>query len=248
MAKYAKWLGGGLGWVLGDGPIGALIGFAIGSIFDSAEITTFSTTSDQHPFSSGPTQAGDFSTVLLVLSAAVMKSDGAALRSELEYVRRFFENTFGTQVAAQQMLLLREILKKEIPLHEVCEQVRHHMSLPQRLQLLHYLFGISKADGSIHPKEIEMVELIAQYLHIPKPDSDSIKAMYYKDTGSEYKILEVEATATDEEVKKAYRRMAVKYHPDKVTDLGEDVQRAAKEKFQRLQEAYEHIKKERGMS
>ena len=54
-------------------------------------------------------------------------------------------------------------------------------------------------------------------------------------------------TATDEEVKKAYRRMAMKYHPDKVAQLGDEVQKAANEKFKKVQEAYEAIQKQRGM-
>ena len=72
--------------------------------------------------------------------------------------------------------------------------------------------------------------------------------MFYKDANAAYKILEVKEKATDTEVKKAYRKMAVKYHPDKLTHLGEEFQKSAKEKFQKVNEAYETIKKERGFS
>jgi DnaJ like chaperone protein len=71
--------------------------------------------------------------------------------------------------------------------------------------------------------------------------------MYYKDTTSAFKILEIESTATDDEVKKAYRKMAMKYHPDKVRGLGEQHEKSANEKFLKVQEAYEQIKKERGI-
>ena len=72
--------------------------------------------------------------------------------------------------------------------------------------------------------------------------------MFVKDTGSAYKILEISPDASDEEVKKAYRELAKKYHPDKVAHLGEEVKRAAEEKFTRLNAAYEAIKEERGMN
>ncbi len=72
--------------------------------------------------------------------------------------------------------------------------------------------------------------------------------MFVKDINSAYKVLEISPEATDDEVKAAYRKMAVKYHPDKVAHLGDDIQHAAKEKFQHLSAAYEEIKKQRGMN
>ncbi|MEW6468345.1 MAG: TerB family tellurite resistance protein [Bacteroidota bacterium] len=244
MAKFGKWIGATLGWATG-GPIGALIGFAIGSVFDNAEVTV------QHGAGgtgSRQTTAADFSAALLVLSAAIMKADGKVLRSELDYVKRFFAQQFGERHAQEQMLMLRELVKKDIPLQEVCHQIRQHMNLSVRLQLLHYLFGIAKADGHVHKQEAQMIEQIAGFMHISSADFHSIRAMYFRDTHSDYEILEITPQATDEEVKKAYRKMAVKFHPDKVSSLGEEIQKAAKEKFQKVQEAYENIKKERGMA
>ncbi|HNO70230.1 MAG TPA: DnaJ domain-containing protein [Bacteroidia bacterium] len=246
MAKFGKWLGGGLGWALG-GPIGAIIGFALGSLLDESEVTVQrgNTTTT---FSQASATVNDFTASLLVLSAAVMKSDGKALKSELDFVKRFFIQQFGEAKANADMLLLKEVLKKEIPLHEVCNQIKHFMPIASRLQLLHYLYGLSKADGDIHPSEISTIEQIAYYLGIGSADMNSIKAMYYRDTQSDYKILEIEPNVTDEEVKKAYRKMAVKFHPDKVAHEGEAVQKAATEKFKKVQEAYENIKKKRGIN
>ncbi|MFA7139292.1 MAG: DnaJ domain-containing protein, partial [Bacteroidales bacterium] len=147
----------------------------------------------------------------------------------------------------QYILLLRDILQQEINLYEVCAQVRTNMDYSGRLQLLHYLFGIALSDGAGHQKEIDAIEIAAQYLGISAAEFRSLKAMFVKDATSAYKILEIEPTASDDEVKKAYRKMAVKYHPDKVSHLGEEVQHAAKEKFQQLNQAYESIKKERGL-
>ncbi len=71
--------------------------------------------------------------------------------------------------------------------------------------------------------------------------------MFVPETDSSYKILEIERTASNDEVKKAYRKMAMKYHPDKVSHLGEDYRKSADEKFKKVNEAYEKIKKERNM-
>ena len=246
MGKFSKWIGGGLGWALG-GPIGAVVGFAVGSFIDNAQ-EDFEKKKGHDPHLRYHTGSGDFGVSLLVLSAAVMNADGKVMRSELNYVKKFFTKQFGAAYTKKYMGLLKEILKQEIPLHEVCEQIRYNMQHPMRLQLLHYMFGIAGADGSVDAIEVNVIHQIARYLGISEKDFASIKAMFVKDTASAYKILEINKSASDEEVKKAYRKMALKYHPDRVSQLGEEFQTAAKEKFQKVQEAYEQIKKERGIS
>jgi DnaJ like chaperone protein len=239
MAKnnYAKWIGGGLGWALG-GPIGGILGFMFGSMFDGMSSGSYAYQ---------PTRTGDFSVSLLILSAAVMKADGKVMKSELNYVRTFFERQFGTQTANDRIMLLQKILDQDINVQDVSMQIRQFMEYPSRLQLLHYLFGLSSADGQYHQKEIEMIATIASYLGIERGDLESIRAMFVRDINSAYRVLEISPEASDEDVKTAYRKMAVKYHPDKVAHLGEDIQNSAKEKFQQLNAAYEEIKKQRGI-
>ncbi len=246
--KFGKWLGGGLGWAFG-GPLGGILGFALGSAFDAASISV-QTTNGQAGSSrlKNASHVGDFSASLLVLSAAVMKSDGKTLKSELDYVKRFLSQQFGEQNAQQQILVLKEILKQDIPLHDVCNQIKHYMPHSERLQITHYLFGISKADGHVHELELQTIHTIANYLGVSAADFNSLRAMYFRDTNSDYLILEITPSATEEEIKKAYRKMAVKFHPDKVAALGEEVQKGANEKFQKVQSAYENIKKQRGLS
>lgn len=242
MAKFGKWIGGGLGWAFG-GPIGALLGYAVGSMFDRSGSVEFGSGVGQQR-----TGAGDFGVSLLVLSAAVMKADGKVLKSELEYVKTFFERQFGKDETKQMMLLFKQILKQDVDIAKVCFQIKNNMGVAARLQLIHYLFGISKADGHVDKSEVELIEQISGYFNIEMGEFNSIKAMFYKDANAAYKILDLDPGATDSEVKKAYRKMAVKYHPDKLVHLGEDFQKAAKEKFQKVNEAYETIKKERGLN
>lgn len=235
--NYGKWIGGGLGWAFG-GPIGAIIGFAIGSAFGNS--------SDSQEYMGHTTQQRDFNVSLLVLSAAVMKADGSVKKSELDYVKRFFLSNFGQERAEKYILTLREILKQDIQVYEVSQQVGRFMDYSSKLQLLHYLFGIASADGATHENEVDVISVISKYMGVSSSDFQSIKAMFVQEVDSSYKILGIEASATDEEVKKAYREMAKKYHPDKVAYLGEDVRKSAEQKLQEVNEAYEKIKKQRG--
>jgi DnaJ like chaperone protein len=249
MAKFAKWIGAGLGAFATGGPIGALIGFVIGSAIDAG-----STPKNQYneQFQRGRTTArpttGGYAMSLLVLVAAVMKSDGKTMKSELTFVKEFFVRNFGLDSANEALVLLRDLLQQNIPVTDVCHQIQRNMDYSSRLQLMHFLFGIAQADGEFHPEELKMIAHIAVNLGISSRDYESIKSMFIKNTDSAYKILEIEKSATDEEIKKAYRKMAMKYHPDKVSYLGEDFQKAAKEKFQKVNEAYEEIKKQRNIA
>ena len=241
MGKYNKWLGGGLGWFVG-GPLGALFGFLVGSMIDGS---TASET--RYRGRTYTTTRGDFGMSLLVLVAAVMKADGKVLKAELDYVKSFLVKQFGEEKAGEAILLLRDILKQEIPVAEVCRQISINMEYSSRLQLVHMLFGISGADGSFHPEEIKMLDAISGYLNISSRDFESIRNMFFPSTDSAYKILEVDRSASDSEIKRAYRRMARKFHPDSVSHLGDDLRLAAEEKFKKVNEAYEKIKKERNI-
>lgn len=242
MGYFGKWIGGGLGFVMG-GPLGAVLGFLVGSMVDSTTIQT-----SRYITPGQSTAQGDFGMSLLVLVAAMMKADGKVVKSELDYVKQFFVRQFGQSSAREALLMLKDILKKDIPVRDVCNQISQNMDYSSRLQLLHLLFNISIADGAINASEIEAVEKMSGYLGIATSDYVSIRNMFVPETDSSYKILEIEPAVTDEEVKKAYRRMAVKYHPDKVSHLGEEFRKTADEKFKKVNEAYEKIKKERNIN
>lgn len=253
MGSFTKWLGAGLGFTLG-GPIGAAIGFALGSVVDnfSEKDIILEQREYQKRVQSEPnninTTPGDFEISLLVLASIVIKADGKVDERELDFVRNQFVSLYGKERANNAFKLFKGIVRKKIATREVCIQIRQHMSHASRLQLIHFLFGIAKADGVVTENEVETIRRISGYLYINHLDFESIKGMFYDLKENAYKILEIDETATDAEVKKAFRRMAKKYHPDKVHELGEEHKQGAKEKFLSIQKAYETIKKERGMN
>ena len=225
--------------------MGAIIGYAIGSLFSGSGIQQIR--SEVNDTFGNTEEKRDFNVTLLVLSAAVMKADGNVRKSELDYVKRFFLQNFGQERAESYIKMLREILEKDYNLYDVSQQVGRYMDYASRLQLLHYLFGIANSDGRISQEELDVINTISDYMGITNSDFQSVKAMFIKETDSAYKILGIEPSATDEEVKKAYREMAKKNHPDLVSNLGEEVREAAEKKFQEINAAYEAIKKQRGM-
>lgn len=246
MPVYATWMITALAGFLisGGNVLGAILGLALGVMYTTAF-------QQNVPVNNRPGNSQqDFSQVLLILTANIMKADGKLMKSELDYIRDFFIRRMGPERTQELMVRLRELLNEDFSIAEVCRTIRMNMIYPMRLELLHFLFGIAAADGDVNPNELQELEKMSAYIGITVPDYESIKAMFHRryEPSSAYKILEIDPSATDEEVKKAFRKMAVKFHPDKVSHLGEEFQTAAKEKFQKVQQAYEDIKKRRGMS
>ena len=194
------------------------------------------------------TRHGDFVISVLVLLAKVMKADGKLLRSELDYVKNFLKQQFGVQQAKELMMVFKEILDQDYPLQDVCRQIQRSMDHPSRLELIHILYGLSASDGDVHEKEVHVISTIANYLNINKSDYESIKAVFAKDREAPYRVLEIDPSSSEQEVKKAYRKMANKYHPDKVSHLGKEMQDLAEEKFKAVNDAYQQIKKNQNIS
>ena len=245
MSLNKKLIWGGLGWVVA-GPIGAILGYAYGSMNSETNIGQFS--SGHQSGYTNKTRHGDFVISVLVLLAKVMKADGKLLRSELDYVKNFLKQQFGIQQTRELMKVFKEILDQDYPLRDVCRQIQRSMDHPSRLELIHILYGLSAADGDVHEKEIHVIQAIANYLNINKNDYESIKATFAKDNEAPYRILEIDPSASDQEVKKAYRKMATKYHPDKVSHLGKEMQDLAEEKFKAVNDAYQKVKKTQHLS
>ncbi|OFX77795.1 MAG: hypothetical protein A2X12_12115 [Bacteroidetes bacterium GWE2_29_8] len=245
MGSYLKWITGGIGWAMG-GPIGGILGFFIGSLIGSNDNQNINGNSSSQK---GKTRSGDFTVSLLILSASIMKADGKILKSELDYVKSFLRRQFDEEKVAEMLLVLRDLLKQDYNLQEVCAQIRANMDYSTKLHLLHFLFEIAGADNDFNPSEINLINDISGYLGIKSHDFESLKSMFLKTDALEdaYKILEIDSNADNDALKKAYRRMALKYHPDKVIHLGEEYQKSANEKFQQVNDSYEKIKKHRGI-
>jgi DnaJ like chaperone protein len=235
--KYGKWIGAGLGWTIG-GPIGAVLGFAFGSFVDSSDL-------DQFERKDIDTTKGDFMVSLLVLIAAVMKADQRVMRSELNFVRGYLNKSFREEETSEMLRMLRDILKQDIPLKAVTQQIRTRMDYSSRLQLMHVVFGIAFSDGEICQPELIQLEQIAADLGISHADVSSLKGMFIKTNDWAYNVLEVSRSNSNEDIRKKYRQLALKNHPDKVEYLGQEVRRKAEEKFSKIQDAWEEIRKER---
>lgn len=243
--SFSKWIGAAIGWSLG-GPIGAILGMALGSVVDGFSNGSIKVDT-QNPYARRrQTKSGDFEVSLLILSSIVIKADGKQDQRELDFVRQQFVGMYGKERANHAFKLFKGINKQDIPTRQVCLQIRQMMDHPSRLQLLHFLFGIAKADGIVLESEVSSIQTIANYLGISHADFESIKAMFYNSSDNAYKILDISKQATVTEIKAAYRKMAKKYHPDKVVHLGKEHQKGAEEKFRQVQAAYEQLQKERG--
>ena len=184
-----------------------------------------------------------------MLLACVIKADGRVLKSEISYIKPFLVRNFGEEGAKQALQLLKQLLEQDINPAQVAQQIRQYVNYSVRLELVHLLLEVAKADGEVVEAETQIIEQIAIHMGISTADYQSLLALYrqHKDANWAYTALEIEPSASDEEVKKAYRRMAMKYHPDKVANAGEQIRQQATEKFRKINEAYEHIKKARGM-
>ena len=238
-----KWIATFIGYSFFRFP-GAILGFVVGGLIDQFFKPT--TAWNQNRVQNQNT--GLFQLNLLALAATVIKADGAVKTQELQFVRNFFITNYGPDKANSIFEKFNEEIKKEkqnIP--ELAQIFTLQAPYETRLQILHFLFGVANADGSISQPELNKVEQIAAAMGIRANDMESIKAMFIKATGNAYKILEIESTASNEEVKKAYRTMAKKYHPDKLQSQDSALIKGAKEKFQKVQEAYETIQKERNL-
>lgn len=251
-----KYIGAVLGFYFGRGFFGAVIGYFMGSAADSMFFSgspnkgsarkRFKTVFENA--TQGTVSPGDFELNLLSLASIVIKADGQVSQTELDYARQYFVRAYGKDRANATFRTFNYVIKsREVSAARICNYLNARTRYEVRLQILHFLFGIAQADGNVSPPEVHVLSQIAGYFRINRSDFESIKAMFIKNADSAYKILEIEKSASNDEVKKAFRTMAKKYHPDKLMDMDEAYRKGAEEKFRNVQEAYETIQKERGM-
>jgi DnaJ like chaperone protein len=238
-----KWIAALLGYSFFRFP-GALLGFFLGSLLDQfnrGSTSYFKT-------SSSTLSLEKFQLNLLSLAATIIKADGQIKPQELQFVRNFFITNYGTQRASSIFETFNEQIKKKLQnTTDLAQFFMRNSRYETRLQIIHFLFGVANADGKVSQLELDKLVQIAAALGIASADFQSIQAMFVKATDNAYKILDITPNATNEEVKKAYRVMAKKYHPDKIQSQDPAMIKGAKEKFQEVQKAYETIQNERNM-
>lgn len=271
-----KWIGSALGWILSGGNVlGAIAGYCIGSLLSDATSTaerengfngngnTFRNDYSDTQFNQRPFEEdrNSFLFSMLVLSSYIIKADGKIMHSEMNCVRNFLRNNFGEQAVQQGediLLKLFEMQKQQgattfkETIRKSCVEISFHMNIGQRLQLLDYLIIIAKVDGTVSPEEVYALKEVATYLGLSAQDVDSMlnmEASSNQQIGLDeaYKILGISPNATNDEVKAAYRKMALKHHPDRVSSLGDDIREVAEKKFQEINNAKERIYKARGL-
>ncbi len=247
-----KWtgtiIGSGIGWAL-FGPLGAIFGAYIGSMFSDPQKQDGYYQRTIHSSGGSPygdTRAGDFAVAMLSLFAYVSKSDRTVRSSEVQYVKKYLISKFGQSNAQDLLYLYREILKKDFNIHDIARQISQHMDYYSRLELVHVLYGIAGADNVFQKSELQAIQDICSGLGISAKDHDSIKSIFIGTSNQSYGILNVRPEDDTDTIKKAYRELAVKYHPDKVASLGPEIQKLAEEKFKSINDAYQTIRKERG--
>lgn len=251
-----KYIGAVVGYFLGRGFFGAIAGYFIGSAADTMFFSGKSSSGGTgrrfktvfENATQGTVSPGDFELNLLSLASIVIKADGRVSQTELDYARQYFVRAYGKERANATFRTFNDVVKnREVSAARICAYLNSRTRYEVRLQILHFLFGIAQADGQVSAPEVDILSQIAGYFRLSRSDFESIKAMFIKKADSAYKILEIEKSATDAQVKKAFRTMAKKYHPDKLMDMDEAYRKGAQDKFRKVQEAYETIQKERGM-
>ena len=240
-----RWIAAIIGYSIFRFP-GAIIGFLLGSLFEGMNSSSESRRSIFTQSKQGVSPA-ELELNLLSLASLVIKADGNVNQKELDFVRQYFVQAYGKEHAnATFKVFNEEIKKKQLSAQKIAAFLRNRMRYESRLQIIHFLFSVAKADGQISDPEVREINNITGFLGINHHDFESIKAMFFNNPDSAYKILEIEKTANPDQIKKAYRTMVKKYHPDKLQHMDEVYRNGAEEKFRKVQEAYEQIQKERG--
>lgn len=256
---YGKWIGGFLGYMT-MGPLGALVGYFIGLQYDEREEEEARANVEQGPnYYMDEKERNSFFFSMMVLTSYIIRSDGKVMHSEMEFVRRFLRNNFGpgAEEQGERVLLMLFDKAKELDqrsptafremVNDCGAQIADNMPEEQRLQLLAFLVQIAKSDGYVASEEVAALYEVALAMRLTLQNVDSMYNLGTHTLEGAYKVLEIEPTATDDEVKAAYKKMALKHHPDRVQALGDAVRKAAEEKFKQINEAKEKIYRARGI-
>ena len=256
---YIPFILGGIGFIFW-GWIGALLGGISGCIIsgiwylakngriDSDSYREETKTSSQSTTGNRISADQLLKFRILALVANVMKADGVILKVEVDSVKPFLLKHYGIEGGREALQILKHLLSTSINSRQVAAELKDTLNYSSRLEVVHLLLTIAFSDGQFDIKERGLIRDIALHLDISMADCDALFALFLPKTNNKwaYAALGIAPTVADDEVKRAYHRMAMIYHPDKVVE-NEELKKSATEKFREIQQAYECIKKERNI-
>jgi DnaJ like chaperone protein len=253
VAIAGKLIGALIGSVAG--PLGTLFGGFLGHLFDRAVEERRAAgvfAPDAEGVADPVSQAQvNFLTCLIGLSIAVANTEGRVRQSQIDAMKAFFRVHLPYGPADQdliQRLIDGMYLERDrIDVDALCAYFRGTTPTEARLLLLRLLFQIAQADREgVSQAEEDMIRRIAVLLGIADPFYRQARAETGRGTGRAYEILGVKPDTGPEEIRAAYRKLAMENHPDRVASLGPELVKVAEEKFKTIQEAYEQVRREKG--
>lgn len=202
---------------------------------------------------------------LTVISYHLMNADGEISKLEKTYFENFMFYEFERKFIVKYYIKNLNLFHKKISLKKACLKLNNSLRYSGKVQLLHFYISLITKDKFLSVGEIALLRKICKYSGIHYKTLDAVLAMFnytseedlnkktyaktYKTNSIKkyYTILEIEETATEEEIKTAYRDLVKIYHPDKQFGKEKLNLSIAKQKFQAIQEAYDKIKQHKGI-
>lgn len=239
MGLSGKLIGAGLGYFLG-GPLGAVLGGVIGHYVKDAPLGDGSEGAD--PRIRQQQQELYFVASLVGILTAMLKADGDVRPEEVQAVRRFFSERLGYRGESLDIVrdLTKRFLRHGVDLDSLCRDVAARADYPTRLLLVECLLEVGMSDGRMDAAEQAVFDRAVGLLGISAADLSGLLAR--SRPHRDFETLGVSRDASPEEIRSAYRELVKKYHPDRVTHLGEEFRELAHRRFLEVQEAYERIR------
>jgi DnaJ like chaperone protein len=202
---------------------------------------------------------------LIYLAAYIIQIDPIAPEKQVDYIRRFLLKNFDTYHVNQRLTLLNRLLEKNISYEDGCRRVMYFYQIEDRIKVIDFLFNVAQADGTISSFEVLAIKRIAYALFVNINDFELLKNKYYKTDEHEksyqkysnshssymsieihFAVLEIKLNSTPDEIKSAYRKKVLTFHPDKWIQASLQEQEQAKKKFIEVQEAFDKIREHKG--
>ncbi|MFQ5900170.1 MAG: TerB family tellurite resistance protein [Thermodesulfobacteriota bacterium] len=235
--------GASLGWFFG-GPLGAVVGAAIQKTLSSNTRHRI----EHSQISTNPEAI--FVTNLVAIMTKISMADGNISREERAVIHNFFKRSLGYGGEELRFIeaIINETARRDPDLFQVCNAFNRFADHEKRLILLDLAYNVATIDQVITDGEERTINEIVAALGISSDEHERIKVRFSvadKKKGP-YTVLGIHQSASNDEIKRAYKQLATQYHPDKVAHLGGELVDFATAKFKEINGSYQTLKKERG--